>query len=383
MRKPIYFPTTIKAIILKKATKMILIASTIAISIPSCTLWQHLGRAPSAEQIMARVPAVQFKDNALQNEIDTPTLTGDISRISMIREAISPSNPNLRPNSTIPSIKSGLTQLAQKDSSIVWFGHSSYLLTIDGTTILVDPVLSGHASPFSWLLKSFDGTDIFTVDDLPAIDILLISHDHYDHLDYETVLKLKSKVKHIVVPLGVGEHFKFWGFDEKLITELNWHDTTKINDISITATPARHFSGRGLQRNKTLWASFVVKNPNSTVYVGGDSGYGPHFKAIGTRYGPFDLVMLDNGQYNENWRFIHMMPDETVQAAKDLNAKVLFPVHSGKFTLARHDWDEPLRRVSAEANEQKQALMTPIIGQIGYLNQSVEINQWWLSLKVK
>lgn len=382
MRKAIHFPTT-KAIILKKVTKITLIASMIAISIPSCALWQQLGRAPSTEQIMARVPAVQFKDNALQNEIDTPALTGDISRISMIREAISPSNPNLRPNSTIPSIKSDLTQLTEKDSSIVWFGHSSYLLTIDGTSILVDPVLSGHASPFSWLLKSFDGTNIFTVDDLPTIDILLISHDHYDHLDYETVLKLKSKVKHIVVPLGVGEHFKFWGFDERVITELNWHDTTKINDISITATPARHFSGRGLQRNKTLWASFVVKNPKSTVYVGGDSGYGPHFKAIGTRYGPFDLAMLENGQYNENWRFIHMMPDETVQAAKDLNAKVLFPVHSGKFALARHDWDEPLRRVSAEAIEQNQALMTPIIGKISYLNQPVEINQWWLSLKVK
>lgn len=367
---------------MKHKIKLGIVASLIIASIfPAHTLWYQLGRAPSSEVMSQRVPAVQFKNNELQNEIDTPSQTGDFSFTKLIREQISPSNPNRRPSVALPSVRSNLTELTTKASSIVWFGHSSYLLTLDGMTVLADPIMSGHASPFANLIKSFDGTDVYSTDDLPPIDVLLISHDHYDHLDYETVQKLKSKVKHIVVPLGVGEHFKFWGFDETRITELNWHESTTIGNTTFTATPTRHFSGRGLKRNNTLWASFVIKNAKHSIYMGGDSGYGPHYQAIGKRYGPFDLAMLENGQYNENWRFIHMMPEETVQAAQDLNAKVLFPVHWGKFVLSMHDWDEPIKRLSVAAAAQKQAYMTPKIGQVNYLNQTPQLDLWWQNLE--
>ncbi len=344
----------------------LIIAAVWAIGYLAYTLWFELGRAP--------------RQSIYQNEIETPQQTGNFSYTNMIREMISPSNKNRTPPATIQHVQNDLTTLTQKASSIVWFGHSSYLLTLDGFTILVDPVMSGHSSPLPFLIKSFAGTDVYTVKDLPPIDVLLITHDHYDHLDYETVSQLQSKVKRAIVPTGVGEHLRFWSYEPSQITELNWHDSTTVDEHTFTAAPTRHFSGRGLTRNNTLWASFIIKSPNHAIYVGGDSGYGPHFKAIGERYGPFDLAMLESGQYNENWRYIHMMPEETVQAAQDLNAQTLFPVHWGKFVLSLHDWDEPIKRLTQAASQRKQALLTPTLGQVVYLNNAYEDNPWWQSM---
>ena len=345
------------------------------------TLWFEFGRKPSTTQLETRAHSGQFRAGVFQNEIDTPSQTGEFSYSKLIRELIHPSSTHRKPPAAIPSEKINLHSLLQQAPSIVWFGHSSYLLTLDGFTILVDPVMSGHSAPLPFLINSFKGTDIYSVDDLPPIDVLLITHDHYDHLDYDTVKRLKPKVKQVITPLGCGEHLRFWGYDANIITELNWHASIAIGNQIITATPARHFSGRAFGRNTTLWASYVLQSTTHKLYLGGDSGYGPHFKAIGEQYGPFDLALLESGQYNPAWAFIHMMPEETVQAAQDLNARVLMPVHWGKFVLSLHDWNEPIQRLTAAAQQHNQTIFTPTLGKAMPLHGDHPNNPWWEAVK--
>ena len=360
---------------------LFLLAVLIGIAYLARTLRFEFGRKPSSPLLEARAHSGQLQSGVFQNEIDTPAQTGDFSYSKLIRELVYPSSKHRKPPAAIPSEKINLHALLQHPPSIVWFGHSSYLLTLNGFTILVDPVMSGHSAPLPFLVKSFAGTDIYSVDDLPPIDLLLITHDHYDHLDYETVKKLKPKVKQVIAPLGCGEHLRFWGYDANIVSELNWHESITIGEHTITATPARHFSGRAFERNTSLWASYVLKSTALNLYLGGDSGYGPHFKAIGDQYGPFDLALLESGQYNPAWAFIHMMPEETVQAAQDLNARVLMPVHWGKFVLSLHNWDEPIQRLTAAAQQKNQALFTPTLGKAMPLNGENLDNPWWETIK--
>ena len=183
---------------------------------------------------------------------------------------------------------------------------------------------------------------------MPEIDLLIISHDHYDHLDYATIKALMPKVKRVVTPLGVGSHLRYWGMDAAIIDEVDWNQTIKISDeLTAHALPARHFSGRGLKRNQTLWASFLFVTPQEKIYYSGDSGYGPHFKAIGEQFGLIDLAIMENGQYDQDWKYIHMMPEETAQAADDLRARSVLPGHAGRFVLAKHSWDDPYQRLAA------------------------------------
>lgn len=262
---------------------------------------------------------------------------------------------------------------------LVWFGHSSYFIQLDGKRILVDPVFSGNASPIPRTATSFQGTDIYTVADLPDIDYLFISHDHYDNVDYETLIALKDKVQKVICGLGVGSHFEHWGWDNSKIIERDWNEKVDL-DKGFTAfvEPARHFSGRGLSTNNTLWASYVLQTPSMKIYIGGDSGYDTHYAAIGDKHKAIDLAILDNGQYNESWKYIHNLPEEVLKAAEDLKAKRIFPVHSSKFALASHDWDEPLVKL-AELNKSKNLpLVTPIIGETVYLKDSTQkFKHWW------
>ena len=283
------------------------------------------------------------------------------------------------PLKPLPSVKTDLKSLPFNLPVIVWFGHSSYLIKINGKHILVDPVFSGHASPFSFSTKSFPGTDIYDVEDLPYIDILIISHDHYDHLDYKTLKKLSNKIALIYTSLGVSSHLNYWGIENEKIIEFDWWDSYKItNEIELTAIPARHFSGRTFVRNKTLWSSFVLKTNQYSLFLGADSGYDNHFKTISERYGLFDLAILECGQYNIAWHDIHMLPEETVQACIDLKAKVLMPVHWGKFSLSLHPWDEPIRRLRIKSNELKVKVTTPMIGEPVIVGSVYPDKIWWL-----
>lgn len=266
------------------------------------------------------------------------------------------------------------------ETKLIWFGHSAFLLQLDNKNILLDPMLGSTPSPHPWLGgKRYSKELPIEIEKLPHIDAIVLSHDHYDHLDYESIKKLKGKTKHFYVPLGVGAHLRSWGISDTQISEMNWWDETKLDGIKLAFTPSRHFSGRGLtDRSTTMWGSWVFLGKQDSIYFSGDSGYGPHFKDIGEKYGPFDFAMMECGQYNEKWSQIHMMPEETAQASVDVKAKLMMPIHWGAFSLAIHTWTDPVERVTAKAKELNQPYITPEIGQIIKINSNSTSPNWWL-----
>ncbi len=320
-----------------------------------------------------------FNDGKFQNLVPTP-MSGE--NTSMWKNGLKflKKGGEREPNKVIETNKFDKEAFLKKDAGIAvaWFGHSSLILNINGTIILTDPVFSETASPVSFMgVKRFNYTNQFEVEDMPEIDVVLISHDHYDHLDYHTILKLKNKARKFYVPLGVAAHLIHWGIEEEKIVELDWWDKNELSDsLQFIATPSRHFSGRkGVDKDYTLWCSWVIKSNNSSVYYCGDSGYGDHFKQIGDKYGPFDLTLMECGQYNEGWPYIHMMPEQSVQAHVDLKGKTMIPIHWGKFNLSLHKWTEPIERAKKHAEVLSVELLSPIPGQIIEIgtNQDKEI----------
>ena len=338
---------------------------------------KRFGKIPSGERLAKIQKSPNYKYGAFVNLEFTPNFSEYFSWKKLIKAYIKPTAKNPVPTKKIPHVKTDL-QKNNFDNSIVWLGHSSYFMRLDGHNILVDPVLSGHASPFSFLIKSFDGSNPFSVSDLPDIDFLILTHDHYDHLDYDTMMRIKPKIKKIITSLGVGEHLEYWGYSSKIIEELDWHDTTTLTEnMIITATPARHFSGRMFKRNKSLFSSFVLKSKDLNLFLGGDSGYGTHFKTIGELYGPFDFAILETGQYNLFWKNIHAMPDEMTTIIAELKANRVMPVHHSKFKLALHDWDEPLEEIYKNSREKNIKLFTPKIGEVLSLFEEKQFDKWW------
>ncbi|WP_299108034.1 MBL fold metallo-hydrolase [uncultured Tenacibaculum sp.] len=266
------------------------------------------------------------------------------------------------------------------DTRLIWYGHSAFLLQMDGKNILLDPMFGEVAAPLTFLgEKRFNKQMPLEIEKLPYIDAVVISHDHYDHLDYESIEKLKPKVAHYFVPLAVGVHLKAWGIPEEKITELDWWQETTYKDIQLVCTPSQHFSGRKMNnRQSTLWSSWVIKSTSSNIFFSGDSGYGKHFTAIGKKYGPFDFAMLECGQYNEMWPDIHMFPEETAQAGVDVQAKAIMPIHWGSFKLAMHSWTDPIERATKKAKELNLPLITPKIGEPIILKDSLKsYSTWW------
>lgn len=336
------------------------------------------GKPPKGARLKKIRQAKNYKNGKFENLNHTPDLTEGVSYVKVMREFFLTKNPNSKPSKALPSKKVDLRSLNPNEDCIVWFGHSGYFIQVDGRKIVVDPVMSGAASPVAFTTRSFSGSDVYKAEELPEIDYLFLTHDHWDHLDYDTIMKINSRVKHIITSLGVGEHLEHWGISPEKIIETNWDDITLLEDgFKVVTTPARHFSGRGFKRAQAVWSSFVLKTPTMNLFLGGDSGYDNHFKEIGEQYGPFDLVMLECGQYNKNWKYIHMMPEETVQAAIDLKAKKLFPVHWGKFALAMHDWNEPIKRAYTASVNSKMPLLTPLIGEKINLRSEYNQSQWW------
>ena len=337
------------------------------------------GKLPSGKRLERVMLSPQYHDGKFHNASPTPMMTGNNAVWESMTEFFT--SKNTEPPKPIPSVKTNLRVLPDSVPTLVWFGHSGYLLHIEGKNILIDPIFAESIAPVPWFMKSYPGTSIYSVDDLPPLDAVIITHDHYDHLNYETITQLVAKTKHFYTALGVGEHLEHWGVSENNITELDWWEKADIEGgISLTAAPARHFSGRGFLNDKTLWASFVLKSAHSCVYIGGDSGYHTHFKTIGEKFGPFDLVLLECGQYNKKWALIHLMPEETVQASLDLQAKALMPMHWGRFTLATHQWNEPIIRLTSEAANKGLALCTPRIGEPVVLHAPYPHSKWWESL---
>ena len=337
------------------------------------------GKSPSRERIERIKQSPNFKNGKFQNLIKTPQLAEGHNYFEVIYENYIKKIPRHHPVDSIPSIKTDLLHLPIHSNVLIWFGHSSYFIQIDGKRILVDPVFSGNASPIPRTVKAFKGTDAYTVEDLPEIDYLFISHDHYDHVDYRTLIALKNKTKKVICGLGVGSHFEHWGYTADQIIEKDWYEKIELDtDFTAFVEPARHFSGRGLSTNNTLWASYLLQTPGMKIYIGGDSGYDTHYANIGNKYDSIDLAILDNGQYDEAWRYIHNLPEEVLKAAQDLKAKRLFPVHSSKFALAAHSWDEPLKKITELNKNYNLSLVTPMIGEIVNLNDTTQaFKQWW------
>jgi L-ascorbate metabolism protein UlaG (beta-lactamase superfamily) len=280
----------------------------------------------------------------------------------------------------IPTTKADLMILNKNEDVLVWFGHSSYFIQIERKRIAIDPVLSDVSSPIPFFPVAFRGTNVYAATEIPEIDYLIITHDHWDHLDYETVTKLN--VKQIICPLGVGAHFEHWGFPPFRLLEMDWYDEAELQDgFRVTCYPTQHFSGRSFTRNKSLWGAFLLVTSNGfKIYIGGDGGYCPHFKEIGNKHKQIDVAILENGQYSESWRNIHMHPEETVMAAEDLHAKTLLSAHNSKFSLSTHAWNEPLDKTAQLCKSKDICLLTPIIGQrVNIKDTNQRFSVWWQS----
>ncbi|TKC10036.1 MBL fold metallo-hydrolase [Pedobacter polaris] len=337
------------------------------------------GKLPTGKRLNKIKNLSNYLDGEIKNLSLTPVKPEDVSYWQMLGKVIE-GNKNGSPKKTIPHQIPDFT--SSEEFKITWFGHSSYLIQVDGKNILVDPVFSKRTSPFQFLgTKGFEGTDFIKPEELPNLDIILITHDHYDHLDYNSILKLKNKTKYFLTSLGVGSHLENWGILPEKIIELAWgEEAFPLENISFTAANARHFSGRLFKRNRTAWSSFILKTKNNKIYLGGDSGYDTHFKIIGETYGPFDLAILECGQYNAMWPLIHMVPEEVTQASLDLNAKHLLPVHWGKYRLALHDWDDSIKRVVKSAKDLNISILTPELGQTLKLKDNWDFKPWWANL---
>ncbi len=270
------------------------------------------------------------------------------------------------PTSKIPQIKPNLEvfEKASDKLKFIWFGHSTVLLNIDGIKVLIDPMFSMYASSIKGIIKRFQ-PPVLMLKELPYIDVIVISHDHYDHLDKKSIRFFKDKETRFLVPLGIKRYLMKWGISEQKIVELDWHESYQMDSIHFTATPAHHFSGRNLLgHNKTLWASWVIKGKNANVFFSGDSAYSPHFKEIGERYGAFDVAFMENGQYDKRWLNAHMMPEQTTQAIKDIQAKIFVPIHWSMFRLSPHHWLDPMVQSLKITKAQNVPMLHPLLGEI-------------------
>jgi L-ascorbate metabolism protein UlaG (beta-lactamase superfamily) len=264
----------------------------------------------------------------------------------------------------------------------IWYGHSAILMRLKNKTILIDPMFGSDAAPIApFSIKRFNTISTAIISDFPEIDVLLMSHDHYDHLDLKSIQLLKGKVKKFFVALGVGRHLISWGVDPNSIVEFDWWEKNSFEDIEFAFTPTRHFSGRAMKdRFKGLWGGWVIKTDTENIWFSGDGGFGVHFKEIGDKLGPFDFAFMECGQYNKLWRPIHLFPDECIQAAIDAKAKKIMPVHWGSFNLSDHSWTEPANQFVEECEKSSVPYLTPMIGELITPMNQTKNKHWWEEL---
>lgn len=330
--------------------------------------------APASGGSLEKIEASKnFSEGRFANLIDTSidTSTPDSPR-SLLAFIFKPDNKN--PKAALPSRQLDSAKLLP--DHFVWLGHSSIVFNTGELMVAADPVFY-RASPVPFIGNAFSVSNPTTISDLPALDVVIISHDHYDHLDHRAVQQLNPTTRHFLVPLGLSGHLNRWGVPQEKIIELDWYESHTIGDTEFILTPSRHFSGRSFSdRYKTLWGSWVVRTQRQTIFFSGDSGYFSEFKKIGERFGPFDIAFLENGAYDSGWSQIHMRPEQAVQASMDLNARIFFPIHWSKFDLALHPWHEPADRALNAATANGVTMATPLIGQIFSLTSPPQ-QRWW------
>jgi L-ascorbate metabolism protein UlaG (beta-lactamase superfamily) len=352
-----------------------LVAGLFLMAIVSCGLIKSVGRNPRGEELARLDTLPNYKNGSFENLAEQADSANKHNRWLFLHKR----PKTVRPSHALPWIKTDLKTLSAPAPTIVWFGHSSLLIKSQQGNILIDPIFSSHAGPIPGLVTAFAGTKHYHASDMPPIDVLIISHDHYDHLDYRTLKKLKDNIKMAVVPLGVGSDLVYWGFDPKKIIELNWNQSVKLpGGLRVTATPTQHRSNRTYrQENKTLWASYVIQAGNYRLFYGGDGGYCTYFKQIGQQYGPFDLAMLECGQYSPNWPWTHLWFGQAAQAAADLHARLLQPIHWAKFVEADQPWNEAIEKLLPAAEKLDIPVNVPRIGEPYTLGDPPKKAVWW------
>ncbi|WP_319507055.1 MBL fold metallo-hydrolase [uncultured Methanolobus sp.] len=341
------------------------------------------GGDPTTEQKEAYQQLSNYVDGHFVNELPA-SVFGDPSDTPPANDSSVSELVDRDPASPIPVSTINWNQVNSKNDSLTWLGHSAYLFSIDNKKLLLDPMLSPVASPFSFVgINRYEYSEdimLNIIDEMPPIDAVFISHDHYDHLDYQSIVKLNIKVSHFFVPLGCSAHLIRWGIPEEKITELNWWEETEYQGLTVALTHSRHGSGRDpFNIDTTLWGGWVILGSKTRIYTSGDGGYGPHFKEIGNQYGPFDITLIEGAQYDQRWAEIHMVPEQAVQANLDVNGETMMLMHWGAFTLANHAWDEPIERALEEANEREVNIIAPMIGETVMLDSELQKSptSWW------
>ena len=345
------------------------------------SLAPQFGQKPQGEDLERIQRSPHYQEGAFVNTIQT-----ELGSFADVMETLPEFifGKNLEPTDTIP-VKYDQAPLSTGDHCyITWYGHSAFLIEMEGKRILIDPMLTESPSPVPFGSRRFPNEKPIPLEALTDIDLVIISHDHYDHLDYKSIKALMPHTGHFYTALGVGSHLKKWGIPSDKITELDWWQNAMAENIELIACPARHFSGRAFtDGNATQWASWVIKGPTHNLYFSGDGGYGPHFKEIGERYGPFDLAMLECGQYNLAWKDIHMMPEESIAAGFDVQAEHFMPIHWGAFALSVHPWQEPVERFTREGFKMNASIIHPYVGERFRLGIDFPRDQWWNDLTLR
>ena len=339
-----------------------------------------LGAGPAAIRAVAS-GSPNYRDGVFHNLEPSSAIRLDAEENRLVVFEMFSGGSESRPKTAIP-LADSLPKSSAAPLAVSWLGHATALVEVDGYRLLTDPVWSERCSPSKALGPQRLHPPPVDLEVLPALDAVVISHDHYDHLDMDTVRMLARTQRAVfVAPLGVGAHLREWGIPASRVIELDWGSSYTIDDLTLTCTPARHFSGRFLSRNNTLWSSWAFTGPQHRVFFGGDSGYTASFADIGTQYGPFDLTLLPIGAYNKSWPDIHMNPEDAVRAHRDLNASapggVLVPIHWGTFRLAPHPWAEPADRLVDAAVAAAVDIAVPKPGGRVVPAAAAGIEAWW------
>ena len=340
----------------------------------------QFGAKPTKKDQLRYTESENWKNGKFHNLKPTKVLTNFWDIGAILYEQLT--NRELRePKAPLPitRLDKALFSASDEETKIIWYGHSVVLINMMGKLMLIDPMLGPNAAPISPKpVKRFSDNSLDLINDFPELDIVLISHDHYDHLDYHSIVKLIPKTKHFMVALGVKRHLVKWGVPKDRIQEFDWWNCRSIEGIDITFTPSQHMSGRGLtDRNRSLWGGWALVSNKDKIWFSGDGGYGPHFKEVGNKVGPFDFAFMECGQYNEKWKDIHSLPFESVQALKDAKVEKAMPVHWAGFSLALHRWTEPVEAFTKFAASENLEISLPNLGQVFTIKEDLSDNQWW------
>jgi L-ascorbate metabolism protein UlaG (beta-lactamase superfamily) len=360
----------------------VLVAVVCAIGAAALNFWPPFGGSLQGDRAARAHASPQFRGGHFENVVPKTPMTNAMM-VDLLKRQFSGNEMRTPPPKCPPVVRLAPENFKDRPAPglrAIWFGHASVYLEIDGARVMTDPVLSDYASPFPGIgPKRFHPPPI-ALEALPKIDAVVISHDHYDHLDVATVRHLAQNGAHFFVPLGIGAHLERWGVPGAQFTELDWWQSADIAGLKLTSTPARHYSSRALRDgNATLWSSWSIAGPAHRVYFSGDTGFGDHFREIGERLGPFDLSLVKIGSYGpgQGWLDIHMDPEEAVKAHVAVKARRMLPVHWATFNLAFHAWDEPIKRALAAGRQHGIDLVTPRIGEAVAAGATFTSASWW------